>query len=305
MLRAWVLVAALAAPWSARAAEPSATLTILEGEALVYRGAGRLHGAEGLRLIEGDILETAGSSFAQVEFADRAMAQFGPATRAMLHASSGRQKPQRWVYLMDGWAKFAGAKPDASAGVPFQLRTALLEIPPNEAVVVVREAPSEITLFVERGELRVGERQASGAPYWVALRGGDFYKRRAGARGTLSTSSTPSFVAEMPRFFRDSLPRRFERFRDRPAQAREAPGFAYADVEDWLKAEASVRRPLMQRWRGKAREPAFRAALVENLASHPEWDPILFPEKYRPKEPPARAAIASKRPAGAASAAAY
>jgi hypothetical protein len=58
-------------------------------------------------------------------------------------------------------------------------------------------------------------------------------------------------------------------------------------VEHWLKAESSVRRPLMQRWRGKVREPAFRNALVANLSAHPEWDPILFPEKYKPKEPPA------------------
>jgi hypothetical protein len=65
---------------------------------------------------------------------------------------------------------------------------------------------------------------------------------------------------------------------------KDAGDFAYADVEPWLKAEPSVRRPLMQRWRAKAREPAFRSALVSNLSSHPEWDPILFPEKYKPKE---------------------
>ena len=62
-----------------------------------------------------------------------------------------------------------------------------------------------------------------------------------------------AFVSEMPRPFRDSLPLRAERFRDRPAQLREAPEFGYADVESWLKAEPSVRRPLMQRWRVKAR----------------------------------------------------
>jgi hypothetical protein len=62
-----------------------------------------------------------------------------------------------------------------------------------------------------------------------------------------------------------------------------APDFSYADVEPWLKAEPALRKPLVQRWRAKAREPAFRAALVSNLKAHPEWDPILFPEKYLPK----------------------
>jgi hypothetical protein len=49
-----------------------------------------------------------------------------------------------------------------------------------------------------------------------------------------------------------------------------------------------LRRPLVQRWRSKAREPAFRAALVANLAAHPEWDPVLFPEKYIKKPLPVR-----------------
>ena len=75
-------------------------------------------------------------------------------------------------------------------------------------------------------------------------------------------------------------------FKDRPVQAKDAPAFGYTDVQSWLQAEPSVRRPLMQRWRAKAREPAFRTALIANLAAHPEWDPILFPEKYKPKEPP-------------------
>lgn len=55
------------------------------------------------------------------------------------------------------------------------------------------------------------------------------------------------------------------------------PEFGYADVEPWLKAESAVRRMLMQRWRPKAKDNAFRTALVANLPAHPEWDPILFP----------------------------
>jgi len=31
---------------------------------------------------------------------------------------------------------------------------------------------------------------------------------------------------------------------------------------------------------------ATQAELVADLRAHPEWDPILFPEKYRPNEPP-------------------
>lgn len=285
MVRAFILAAALAATWCVHAADASGTITILEGEAVIYRGAGRVHAAEGVRVMPGDIVETAASTFTQIELADQSVAQFGPATRAMFNVTTSKQKTDRWLYLMDGWAKLIGAKRDAAAPSGFELRSPLVEVPASASVVVLRGSPAEVSLFVERGEARVAERQ-QGTPAVVLLKGGDFFRRKAGTRGTVSPSPAPNFVAEMPRFFRDSLPLRYERYRDRPVQPKDAPDFVYTDVEHWLKAESSVRRPLMQRWRGKAREPAFRNALVANLSAHPEWDPILFPEKYKPKDPP-------------------
>jgi len=307
MWRAWILAAALVAPWAVDAAEPSGTITILEGDALVYRAAGRVHAAEGLRLLPGDIVETGASTFAQVELADQSVAQLGPTTRVLINASAaGKGKPEsRSLYLMDGWAKLSGIKRDAAAAGPgFDTRTPLVELPATPAVIVMRTSPTEVSLFAERGDLRVGERQASGLPTLVLVKAGDFYRRKAGSRGAVSGAPTAAFLAEMPRPFRDSLPLRAERFRDRPVQPRDATDFGYADVEVWLKAEPPVRRSLMQRWRGKAHEPAFRQSLVANLSSHPEWDPILFPEKYKPKEPPPvrAAALAANRPASAASA---
>lgn len=302
MWRAWIL-AALAVS-GAQAADPLAVVTILEGEALVYRGTGRVHAAEGLRLAPGDIVETGGSTFTQVEWPDQSVAQFGPATRVMV-SSPTRGKAERWLYLMEGWAKLAGApRSEGGAANGVHLRAPLFELPASPGVVVLRSTPTEVSIFVERGEARLGERQASGAPAQVALKAGDFYRRKGTARSAVSTRPAQDFVAEVPSFFRDSLPLRLERFRDRPVQPRQAQDFAYADVERWLKAEPSVRRPLMQRWRVKAREPAFRAALNANLGAHPEWDPILFPEKYKPKEPSMpRPAIASQRPSSASSSA--
>lgn len=287
MLRGLILAAALAAPWSVGAADALGTVTILEGEAMIYRGTERLYAAEGVRLALGDIVQTMPATFAQIELADRSVAQFGPGTRVMIDGSAPRQKPpRRWLYLMDGWAKLAGAKRDASAGPGFELRAPLFELPANAAVLVLRTSPAEVTLFVERGDVRLAERQARGAPIPVGLKGGDYYRRKASARGAVNPGGMQPFLNDMPRYFRDSLPLRADRYRDRDVRAREAPDFGYADVEIWLKAESSVRRPLMRRWRSKARDSAFRSALVSNLSSHPEWDPILFPEKYRPKDPP-------------------
>jgi hypothetical protein len=90
----------------------------------------------------------------------------------------------------------------------------------------------------------------------------------------------------MPKAYMDNLPSRLGKYKDREVNPRATGELAYADVEMWLKAPPEIRRPLMQRFIPKANDPSFRQALVANLRSHPEWDPILFPEKYKPKEPP-------------------
>jgi hypothetical protein len=297
MLQGLVIVAVLlAASLHARAADTSAMVTILEGDAQVYRGAGRVYAAEGMKLTQGDIIETGPSTFVQIELPEQAVVQFGPSTRAMLGAG-GKQKSDRWIYVMDGWTKVTGAK--AQADSP-GLRTRSFWMEGTPSVVVFRQSPAETTLFVERGETRLNEHQASGNPVGVPLKQGDYYQRKTGARGVvLNASAMQGFIGEMPRSFRDSLPLRAERFRDQEVKLKDAPAFAYADVEAWLKAEPSIRKPLMQRWRSKAREPAFRTALIENLSAHPEWDPILFLEKYLPKEPK-RATTPTANPSTAA-----
>src|SRR5438105_3210986 len=150
MIRAFIVAAAVvAAPWCAVAAEQSGTITILEGDALVYRAASRLYGAEGVRLSPGDIIETAASTFAQIELADQSVAQLGPSTRLQVNAATTKQKSERWLYLMDGWVKLTGAKHDPAAGLGpvFDLRSQLVEIPAQPSVAVIRAAAGEVALF--------------------------------------------------------------------------------------------------------------------------------------------------------------
>ena len=305
MMHALFLVAALALPCLALAADVVGTITILEGQAMIYRAGGRVHAAEGVRIASGDIVETAASSFAQIETADQSLAQFGPSTRVMISGPAPRQKAGRSMYMIDGWIKLVSPKREAGAEPGFELRSAQFEVAPSPSVIVLRNAPSAVDLFVESGSVRIGERQPGNtAPATVSLKAGDFYQRKLPARGNVASGSPPAFVGDMPRPFRDSLPPRIERFRERPVQPKDAPAFAYADVQAWLQGEPALRRPLMQRWRSKAQEPAFRAALVAHLSAHPEWDPILFPEKYKPKEPPRPTATVGRAVSDAASAAA-
>lgn len=289
VLRMMVAMSAAAACGQAAAqagAAPLGTVTLLEGPAQVLRGLGRLHAAEGVRLAPGDIVETApATAFLQLETPDKVVLQVGPATRLWLAAPGAKGKAERGLYLMSGWAKLDGAQRAANAPA-LDLKSPHIELPAANAVVVVNLAPEHSAVFVERGNVRLAERQAAGAPVLVSLKAGDLYWRKAGARGAVAPEQMAGFIQAMPRIFRDPPPLRLERWRDQEVAPKPAPDFAYADVEPWLKAEPPVRRPLMQRWRAKAKDGAFRAALTANLGAHPEWDPILFPEKYLPKTPP-------------------
>jgi hypothetical protein len=290
MLRGILLLwAALVAAGSAAAADVAGTITILEGEALITRAAGRWRAAEGVRLQLGDIVETGGGAFVQVELVENTVLGIGPQARIMV-GGPVRLKAERTLYALGGWYKLTNARKDGNTRT-FVFRSPLLEISVLPGVVVMQLKSGEATLFAERGDLRLLERPAGAA---LGLRQGQTYRRTAGTtRGAVGSSAPASFLAELPRAFRDSLPLRADKFKDREAQPRQAPDFTYADVEPWLKAESPFRRQFIERWRGKAREPAFRSALIANLSSHPEWDPVLFPEKYLPKDPAKAASAAS------------
>jgi len=91
----------------------------------------------------------------------------------------------------------------------------------------------------------------------------------------------------------DPLPSRMARYKEREVQPKRLDEASYAEVETWLKAPPEIRRPMVARFRPRVSDPAFRAALVTNLKFHPEWDPILIPEKYKPKEPAAKSGARS------------
>lgn len=285
MLRGiFLLWAAFAAAGGSVAADVAGTVTILEGEALIVRASSRVRAAEGVRLQQGDILETGDATFVQAELADQTIMQMGPKSRVMV-GGPVRLKAERTLYALSGWFKLSNARKEGNVRA-FEFRSPLIEIGLLPGVVVMQLKAGEATLFAERGDFKLVERPAATA---VGVRQGQTYRRSTGARGTLGASAPAAFVAEMPKAFRDSLPLRADKYREREVQPRAMPDFVYADVEPWLKAESPFRRQFIERWRSKARDSAFRSALIANLSSHPEWDPVLFPEKYLPKPAPGTA----------------
>jgi hypothetical protein len=104
-----------------------------------------------------------------------------------------------------------------------------------------------------------------------------------GKNAQTSARPPPTWLQGVPRPFKDLLAPRAERFGTREPLPAPAQSLDYEAIEAWLKAEPSVRKALMARWKPKASEPAFKKALIDNMRHHPEWDRIVFPEKYQSK----------------------
>ncbi|HSC94913.1 MAG TPA: hypothetical protein VLC73_08085 [Burkholderiales bacterium] len=275
--------ALLACPVFAAAADLPATLTLLEGPAGLVRGVTRYALAEGVRMQAGDIIEVGDKGLAELEFPDGAAIAMGPGTR-MLAISMPRGKSAAGdFHVMAGALKISGASKDAR----LRISTPVFTLWPAEGASVMVVRGGDGSVFIESGAARL-----AAAPATHNLRSGEFFSRKDGQKGAVSQRPSKPFMDAMPKAFFDPLPSRMARYKDREAQPRRIEEVSYADVEVWLKAPAGIRRPLVARFESRAEDPKFRSALEANLRFHPEWDPILYPEKYLPPEPAAESAAA-------------
>lgn len=284
----------MACPLAAVAADPTVTVTLLEGPTTLVRGVTRYALAEGVRLQPGDILEVSDKGLAETEFTEGVALAMGPKTRALaLSLPHGKPAPGDF-YVPQGELKLANAKQAAR----LRVLTPFFTLQPVDGTFVLVVGATEGAVFVESGEARLASRHSKGtAP--MRLKSGDFYTGD-GNRGAVAARPSAAFIAALPKAFLDPLPSRIARYKDRQTQPRSLEPVKYAEVETWLKAPPEIRRPMPARFHSRAADPAFRAALIENLKFHPEWDPILFPEKYQPKDAEAdsgRGTAAPPRPA--------
>jgi hypothetical protein len=287
---AWAL---LACPLAASAADAVATLTLLEGTATLVRGVTRYALAEGVQLQAGDILEVGDKALAEIEFADGAALTLGPKTRLLARTLPRAKAAQGDFYVPQGVMKVARVAPAAR----LRYVSPLFAIQPEHGSAVLLVGGADESVFVEGGALRLAAaraRGASAAP--LQLSAGQFFSGASLQRGSVGSRLSPGFIAALPKLFLDPLPSRLARFKDRAPQPRALDTVSYAEVETWLKAPLEFRRPMLARFRSRIDDEQFRAALVANLRYHPEWDPVLFPEKYEPKEPDAPAQPPEKRP---------
>ncbi len=265
------------------AAQDFATVTMIEGTFKIIRGTMLLQASEGVRLRPGDIVQTSDSGFAQLEFAKGPVVALGPATQGYFLSRASAEAAE--MVMLNGWLKT-----ETHAGAPaFRYSTPELTATTSDGTVVIHEAGGTGAVFVESGTAKVGESSA----HWATAKTGQFFWR-SGAK-PVSTSSRPdsAFIEGMPRAFRDTLPARMARFTAKPPEPKREREVSYQDVQPWLTMHRPWRRGFVERFRSRTNDVEFRRALDAHMSEHPEWDPVLHPEKYQEPKP---AAAAEKTP---------
>src|SRR6202012_1861356 len=137
-----------------------------------------LKGVEGMRLRQGDILESSDAGFAQLEFTGGAVVALGPATRVYILRHSGDKsapaKETAELALLSGWLKGESA---AGAG-SYRYATPTLAATPTAGKVLApapKEAPK---LSLESGPATIAEvREDGNAPQPVPAKSGQFFTR--------------------------------------------------------------------------------------------------------------------------------
>ncbi len=277
----WASVAALLLGMHVGASAQGALVGILEGRATLLRSVGKFELAEGVALREADIVETAPAGFVQIELTDGVRIGLGENSRLML-APPGTTLRAR---LLQGWMKLT---PGTDKALPGEFATPRLNIGALAGTAVVNADAAQYGLFVETGTLTTIERGGT-APR--PAKAGDFLAGRAGATLALAARPMPEFLERLPRPFRDALPARAAKFRDRPTSARALGDVSYDEVAAWLVADDAARTPLHDAWRTRLNDKAFRDAVLAHVARHPEWRTIVLPPKKpvvkaRPADPP-------------------
>jgi len=257
-------------------------LTVAEGGVQLVRGSTTYTAAQGVTLQNGDMLAPDPKGQAQIEFPDGAILNLSRGTRALL-LSPQSAGGEPGVALQSGWAKFTRVK--AAKGKPYRYIMPLARLDTAGATGVLRIGDASSEIFIESGTARLVELSKAGVPAGGRdVKGGEFVVRAAGQPLAASPRPSAEFIKTMPGYFRDDLPVFLPRVREKGIEPTREHEAAYAEVEPWLKASAPIRRNLVERFRNRAKDPQFRGKLIENLAAHPEWDRILFPERYEEEE---------------------
>jgi hypothetical protein len=263
------------------AAQDIGTITLVEGPLRLIRGATIFQAVEGVRLHSGDILESADSGFAQLEFNGGTIVALGSSTRVYLMSFSraGGRVSAEFV-LLSGWLK--GETKGA-----YRYNSPLLAATTQDGTLLIRSAAEAADIFVESGSARIGEVRPGGVLHEPnAVKAGEFASRSDGKNITIAARPSSAFVDSMPHQFRDTLTSLLPRFTNKPPLPKREHEVTYSEIQPWLSMPQAWRKGFVRRFEGRLNDPAFRKSLEAHLKDYPEWDPVLHPERYQPKTSP-------------------
>ena len=264
----------------ARAAEPMATLTLLQGEATVVVGARAYVAVAGARLGSGAIVQTdAKTSLLRLEWSDGSLVDLGPATQIMIRPPVPLPRTAL-IYVLQGWVKHS--QPAVLAG---QL-SAAFDVAPFKGVLVSHVDGDVTTLFSESGGEKLTGRRGGVA---LALGAGQAAVDQPGFAPRTQPRPPSGWLQRIPSSFRDTIPSRLSNFKAAPEALRARAAWGYSELELWFKAEQGVRKDFPTRFDDMLHQAGFRDAVTKNLNQHPEWDGALrqyraagSPRKSRP-----------------------
>lgn len=252
-------------------------VTLLDGDARVLDSRGTLAAAAGLGIPGPALVQTtAATRLLRLEWASGTAVDLGPDTQLLIAPLGLGDKPGRGVlYLQRGWVKLSAA----SGEPPPQLLSVYAATTLQQGALVGFVGQGQAWLFDESGAAQVADRPPRGPA--LALGSGQSYVRAGSESGRLVGRAAPELVRDVPRSFRDTLPRRHAQAAARPAAPRPLTQPAFNELREWLATEATVRRYIATHFAHWAGDGGFRAALLAQEKDHPDWAQVLHPERAR------------------------
>jgi hypothetical protein len=255
-------------------AQTTVRLTLLDGEAQLLQGSQWGSAVQGQAVAAGSLLDTgAHTTLLRLEWPDQTALDLGPDTRVMLLPPGFRARQGKPVlaYVLRGWVKLSGGPGQATAG---GLLTPQLELLPPSATgsaVALQVQAGAVKLFAESSAVEL-QLRPSGTSLSVP----------AGAWFDAEPPALPrpsgAWMAQVPRAFRDPIPRRAAALQGQKTASTPLPAPGYSVLADWLVlAEPELRRQWPTRLAPWLQDPAFRRAVQTGLPRHPEWAPVLKP----------------------------
>jgi len=267
--------------WAAmpgHAADATGVYSLVDGDARALRGTTWFRLVAGTRVLEGDVIDVGDDAQIQLELKDGGTLNAqGP---ALMYATAippvdGKPGAVAELIVQHGWLKAAGKGPR-----PLRVRMPMMTATVGDAVIVASCDARHAEVFVESGTATVASARGKEPPQNVA--GGEFVSRNDDQKPTVASRPPPAFLAALPRQFRDPLPALASRFPAAPEALVKVSEVSFAEAEPWLAG--TTRKAFVRRLSPRLSDPAFRAAVAAHPAAFPEWDRMLHPEKYRPKE---------------------